>query len=85
MNNYNSFDTPENTFEVKRVLNQVNEHKRLSYQKHKYSSFESANIGAATTGDSASSAPSNFYLNREQISVPLETHKNEVIPIHNDW
>ena len=26
-----------------------------------------------------------FYLNREKISEPLNTSKNEIIPINNDW
>lgn len=29
--NYNSFEAPDNTFEVKRVINQINEPKRINH------------------------------------------------------
>ena len=31
MTNYNSFETPDNTWEVKRVVNKINEHKKVQY------------------------------------------------------
>lgn len=31
MTNYNSFETPDNTWDVKRVVNQVNEMKRVGF------------------------------------------------------
>lgn len=40
MANYNSYETPENNFEVKRVLNSVNELKRVNFQRYRYSSFD---------------------------------------------
>ena len=40
MQTYNSIDSPENTFELKRVINQINEVKRANVQRHKYSSFD---------------------------------------------
>ena len=42
MQNFNSFENLDNTYESKRVINKINELKRIGYQKHKYSSFESA-------------------------------------------
>jgi hypothetical protein len=38
--NYNSIDNPENIFAVKKVINQINDSKRVGFQKYKYSSFE---------------------------------------------
>lgn len=40
MQNYNSYETPENNFEVKKVLNHVNELKRVNFQRYRYSSFD---------------------------------------------
>jgi hypothetical protein len=37
---YNSFDAPEQTTSVKRVINTINDSKRVGYQKHKFSSFD---------------------------------------------
>lgn len=46
--NYNSFETPENTWEVKRVINQINDAKRVHYQKNRYSSFEAPSVYLGT-------------------------------------
>lgn len=81
MSNYNSFTAPENNFEVKKVINQINEHKRLNYQKHRYSSFETAEKGVGKE----TSNNSNFYLNKERTSLPLATHLNEIVTVENDW
>lgn len=40
MQTYNSIDTPENTFEQKRLINRIADMKRLGFQHHKYSSFD---------------------------------------------
>lgn len=40
MVNYNSFEVPENQWELKKVINSINDQKRVHYQKHRYSSFD---------------------------------------------
>ena len=81
MTNYNSFETPDNTWEVKRAVNHINELKRVGYQKHKYSSFEAS----AVPSRDEKSSNLHFYLNRDRISTPLDTSLNEIVPIENDW
>ena len=78
--NYNSFDAPENNFEVKRVINHINDQKRVQAQRPRHSYLESANLQI-----NSESRSMQFYLNREKISEPLNTSKNEIIPINNDW
>jgi hypothetical protein len=81
MTNYNSFETPDNTWEVKRAVNHINELKRVGFQKHKYSSFEAS----AVPSRDEKSSNLHFYLNRDRISTPLNTDLNEIVPIENDW
>ena len=77
MSNYNSFEAADNNWEVKRVVNQINEHKKVNYQKHKYSSFESSSL----QGRDEKNSNLHFYLNRDRISTLLDTSQNEIIPI----
>ena len=86
MSNYNSNDCPENTYSVKKVINQINDPKRVQYQKHRYSSFDAATIGGTNQKESHHNHL-HFYLNRDRISseTTLDTHKNEIVPIDNDW
>jgi hypothetical protein len=81
MANYNSYETPDNTWDVKRAINQINEHKRVTYQKHKYSSFDQS----AIPGREDKNSNLHFYLNRDRISTILDTSNNEIVPIENDW
>ena len=77
MSNYNSVDAPQGAMEFKRTVNQLNEYKRVYFQRHKHSSFDnmSKELGQQY----------NFYLNRESISEPLFTHNHDIVPIENDW
>jgi hypothetical protein len=75
MSNYNSFEgTPENSSAAKAHINQINDHKRLGYQKHKYSSFEASPYHQRDWSSAQDASSHNFYLNRERISTPLATH-----------
>lgn len=88
MQTYNSIDTPENTFEQKRLINRITDMKRLGFQHHKYSSFDMTaqqQTSHASSKDSDYLQATQFYLNRQRISDPLPIHQNEIVAIENDW
>ncbi len=77
IHNYNSFDAPDNFYDVKRVSNVNHVNKRQRYQRTKYSTFDNYQKLQNKTG--------SFYLNRDRVSTLLDANQNEAVPISNDW